>query len=850
MAPERAKSPSETAASPRRTGTPTTQKAARIQAPATRSRVRVDGKLFSDASGSRFPFRGVTYGTFAPRADGALYPERHQIKRDIAAMSDAGLTVLRTYTPPPDDLIEIAGEWGMYVLAGVSYADWRHLLSPSRRELRQVAREARSVVRHEARRLREHDHVLALSVGNEVPADAIRWFGTRRVADVLADLVDVVRQEDPERLVTYANYPTTEWLPLESLDFLMFNVFLERRADFRRYLTRLHHLAGERPVVLGEIGLNAGGTPEGEQEQAEALDWQLEIACERGIAGYCVFSWTDEWWVEEDVEGWAFGMTRRDRSPRPSLEVARSWSRRTVADLKDEWPSMSVVICAHNAASTLDECLHHTCSVDYPNLEILVVDDGSTDATPQIVRRHPRAQLVQIDHGGLSAARNEGYARARGELIAYLDSDAYPSPEWPYYLVLSLDAPSVGGTGGPNIPPPDDPSGAQAVARAPGGPVHVLLAHDRAEHVPGCNMAFYRYVLEEVGGFDPVYRAAGDDVDVCWKVLDGGWEIAFHPAALVWHHRRPGMRTYLRQQKGYGRAEALVEARHPDRFTPLGTARWRGRIYDSIGFAIGRQRVYRGLYGLAAYQSVYGGGGHLLDLVHQAGLPLAILLLATAPLALIDPALGSLAVAAFAGVLALGAVDAWRTPPVRGGAPRPRGLRLRVALLHLLQPLMRSWGRLRHAPLARRDLPPPRQGPVPVRPAGRRVLVGPADRPRLEATSAAIEALRRAGLRAEPATGWEDHDARFLASLLLAGDLVTSAHLKGCIQFRVRRRLRPWRIAALSAILIAGIQLAYPLALLAVLVGAVDTGRGLWRTGPLVRRTLTPEAGNTVEGDV
>src|SRR5439155_18420308 len=130
-----------------------------------------------------------------------------------------------------------------------------------------------------------------------------------------------------------------------------------------------------------------------------------------------------------------------------------------------------------------------------------------------------------------------------------------------------------------------------------GGPVHVLVSDDRAEHVPGCNMAFWRELLEDVGGFDPVYTAAGDDVDLCWRVLDRSWEIGFHPAALVWHHRRGGLGAYLRQQRGYGRAEALVEARHPDRFGGLGTARWRGRIYDSFAPSFARQRVYRGVYG-------------------------------------------------------------------------------------------------------------------------------------------------------------------------------------------------------------------------------------------------------------
>jgi hypothetical protein len=97
----------------------------------------------------------------------------------------------------------------------------------------------------------------------------LRWCGIDVVAETIRELAEVVREEDPEQLVTYANYPTAEYLPLETLDFLMFNVFLERRPDFRRYLTRLHHLAGDRPLVLGEVGISAGQGPEGERESGD-----------------------------------------------------------------------------------------------------------------------------------------------------------------------------------------------------------------------------------------------------------------------------------------------------------------------------------------------------------------------------------------------------------------------------------------------------------------------------------------------------------------------------------------------------------------------------------------------------
>jgi glycosyltransferase involved in cell wall biosynthesis len=802
-------------------------------------KVRVDGKQFA-ANGDRFLFRGVTYGTFQPRADGARFPERDVVKRDFAAMADAGFTVVRTYTAPPDDLVDLAADSGLHLLAGVFYPDWRYLVGRSASDRRRVAREARREVSEAARRLRGADHVLALSLGNEIPADVLRWEGVDTIAAVIDELADVVRSEDPEQLVTYANYPTAEYLPLDCLDFLTFNVFLEQQADFRKYLTRLHHLAGDRPVVLGEVGLDAtGGTPEGERRQAAIIDWQLETALERGIAGWCTFAWTDEWWVgDEAVEGWHFGLTREDRSPRPALDVVTKWNSRSVSDLRADWLPVSVVICAYNGAATIDECLQHTCELDYPNLEIIVVDDGSTDDTAAITRRHPRARLLTIEHAGLSVARNAGCEAASNPLVVYLDSDAYPTPEWLYYLVLGLEGSNVGGVGGPNLPPADDGVGAQMVARAPGGPVHVLVGDDRAEHVPGCNMAFWKSVLHEVGGFDPIYMAAGDDVDLCWKVLDKGWEIGFHPAALVWHHRRPGARAYLRQQRGYGRAVALVEARLPDRFTTLGTARWRGRIYNPLVPSIARPRVYHGVYGAAAYQSVYQGGGHTLDLAHQVGVPAALILLCTAPLALVDVLFAAVALVAVAGLAALGAVDVVHATPPRSLAKGRFRFRAGVAWMHLLQPLVRTWGRIRHTEPARRNIPPaaPLPGPPQRLPGG--VLLVPEDRARAEVAAAMVTTLRRSGARVVPASGWETFDARIVGSSTVTGDLVTTSHPVGSIQARTRVRLRARRITVAAAMAALVAVVSIPVAAVFAAVVVSDICLGWWRGGRRVRRVL------------
>jgi hypothetical protein len=215
------------------------------------------------------------------------------------------------------------------------------------------------------------------------------------------------------------------------------------------------------------------------------------------------------------------------------------------------------------------------------------------------------------------------------------------------------------------------------------------------------------------------------------------------------------------------------------------------------------QRIYRGPYGTAAYQSVYQGGGHFVDLVHQVGIPGAALLLLTAPLALISPWLGLPAAFAAVGLLLLAAVDMARTlPPRRSKTGRLR-FRAQVAAHHLLQPLVRFWGRNRRRNGASRDLGGHRRLPEGVRRVRGGIIVVPEDRPRSELAAALVSALRGRGVRALPSSGWEDYDARLLLSAFAYGELQTSSHPEGFVQVRVRMRPRIRRLTAAIALTIA-----------------------------------------------
>jgi glycosyltransferase involved in cell wall biosynthesis len=654
-----------------------------------------------------FSVRGVTYGSFLPRADGQPFPATSVVERDFTSMRDHGLNTVRTYSLPPPDVVEAATELKLRLLVGLHYEDWR-MTAPGK-GARQSVLDAGLRAADDALEAFQgrRDALLGIAVGNEVPSDVVRVHGISAVEDTLSRMVRHLHDADSSLLVTYANYPTTEYLDVEGADFLALNVFLEKRSDLGRYLQHLHVVAGDRPVVISELGL--AQAVHGREKQAQFLDEQLAEVDFSGAAGACVFAWTDEWGVgEEQVEGWDFGLTTRSREPKPALQSVERWARRTLRDLRQDWPSVSVIVCAYNEEHYIAECLDSLARVDYPNLEVIVCDDGSTDRTLEIASTFPFRTLA-LEHGGLSAARNAGLLAAHGKIVAYLDADAACDRNWPYHLALSFEQP-VDATGGPNLPVPSAGFQERVVAYSPGGPVQVLTADDRAEHVAGCNMAFRRDVLVALGGFDTAYTSAGDDVDICWRLLENGHQIGFAHAAQVWHHRRDKVMQYLRQQRGYGRAERMVSGRHAERFNRLGQAKWAGCLYSSprMRWPFLRPLLYHGPLGLAPYQRVARWRGDATMQLFSALLPLlvpiALMGLVIAPLwtwALLLPAGAATMVIVYAG-LAAAAIQPHHQErhPVR--------LRLLAGALHAVQPFVRTWGRLRGRPL-----PPTPPNPIP-----------------------------------------------------------------------------------------------------------------------------------------
>ena len=439
--------------------------------------------------------RGVTYGTFRPDARGNEYGSRDRVERDFTAIRANGFNAIRTYSVPPRWLLDAAARYGLRVMVGLPWEQHVAFLDEPAR-LSSIERRVGAGVRSCA----GHPAVLAYAVGNEIPAPIVRWHGRRRVERFIERLCGVVRAEDPTALVTYVNYPTTEYLELPFLDLVCFNVYLESQERLAAYLARLQNLVGDRPLVMSEVGLDS--RRHGDAAQARSLYRQVRATFAAGGAGAFVFGWTDEWHRGGfDIEDWDFGLTRRDRRPKAALAAVRRAMMEVPFPRDMPLPRISVIVCSYNGARTIRDCLAGLRRLDYPAFEVIVVDDGSNDATPDIAREYG-FRVISGRNQGLSHARNVGLRAASGEIVAYIDDDAYPDPDWLRYLAAGFLGSTHVGIGGPNLPPPGDGPVAESVANAPGGPIHVLLSDQEAEHIPGCNMAFRRSALLAIGGFD------------------------------------------------------------------------------------------------------------------------------------------------------------------------------------------------------------------------------------------------------------------------------------------------------------------------------------------------------------
>ena len=224
-------------------------------------------------------------------------------------------------------------------------------------------------------------------------------------------------------------------------------------------------------------------------------------------------------------------------------------------------PKVTVIIAAHNAGRTIASCVEACLAQDYPDVEVVVVDDGSTDDTEHVLRHYPARYLYQ-DNAGPASARNRGWRTATGEIVSFTDSDCVPARDWVSSLVKEYGSDRVAGVGGTYDIANDNSLLAVCIHE------EIIQRHLRmprdVNYLGAFNVSYRRAVLEQVGGFDESYgMASGEDNDLAYSVVKRGYGLVFTRDAKVAHYHPDNLLRYLRRQFWHGYWRTKVYRNHP-----------------------------------------------------------------------------------------------------------------------------------------------------------------------------------------------------------------------------------------------------------------------------------------------
>jgi glycosyltransferase involved in cell wall biosynthesis len=508
-------------------------------------RVTPHGKFLARA-GQKFFFKAMRLADVSATLEFAHKLKLRKRLDDLRASHTTGLVLTEANAQP---CLDIAAQSGLVAMVELRItADEL----TSRRGWKSVV----SRIAHTTNIFATHPALAGYILNCEIAPDALRAGGLENARRRLRGVVKTIKGRAPDAMVGIKVRPETRALSILEEDFLYAEIPALEPLEIRDFVVALHNLAEARPVVIEFRQASPG------QDEAVAVAFGTGAA---GVVAPPVPAPVSQDWLGVRM------MRASDVMPFVTLNG-------TCPPRPPKTPMVSVVICAYDAERTMRDCLESLRRLDYPNFEVVIVDDGSRDRTADISMDFPEFRLIRQPNKGLGVARNVGMHAARGEIIAYTDSDCVVDPHWLTLMVRLMIENNFDGCGGPNYAPHEDGWIEASCAASPGAPCHVLVAEDRAEHLAGCNMLFSKAALAKIGGFDPQFTSAGDDVDICWRLLDAGFKLGFSPAAFVWHFRRNTVKAYYGQQRGYGRAEAMLYPRYPERFNVMGQIAWRGTI--------------------------------------------------------------------------------------------------------------------------------------------------------------------------------------------------------------------------------------------------------------------------------
>ncbi len=250
----------------------------------------------------------------------------------------------------------------------------------------------------------------------------------------------------------------------------------------------------------------------------------------------------------------------------------------------EEYPQVTIIIPVRNRPEEIGDCLKSLLKLDYPSdkMEIIVVDDASNDNTPEVISRFPVKLIKNSKKMQASYSRNLAAAEARGDILAFIDSDCTADPLWLKTLVPAFNDPVNGAAGG-KVDSWFDKKALDRYEKVSSSLNMGSRPKSSREdgdffYLPTCNLLVKKDIFLRLEGFN-VNMQVGEDVDFCWRLKDSGFEIEYCPAGVIFHKHRNKLKAFFTRRFQYGTSEPFLQKKHPDRvkkmfYMPLTVLLW------------------------------------------------------------------------------------------------------------------------------------------------------------------------------------------------------------------------------------------------------------------------------------
>ncbi|MEW6686038.1 MAG: glycosyltransferase [Candidatus Edwardsbacteria bacterium] len=226
-------------------------------------------------------------------------------------------------------------------------------------------------------------------------------------------------------------------------------------------------------------------------------------------------------------------------------------------------PLISIIVPVRNGEKTIGKCLDSLINLNYSNFEIIVIDDGSVDKTPEILKKYNNIRILTTPGVGPSKARNIAVQKSKGEFLAFTDADCLVDTNWLNELLKGFTNEKVAGVGGDQQSPEDDTEFGKEVQnffRTIGFVTGYIKSGKKTRetnHNPSCNVMYRRDIFEKLKGFEERLWP-GEDVELDYRIAKANYRLMHNPKAVVYHYRPDTIAKLRRMMQNYGWSQGVI----------------------------------------------------------------------------------------------------------------------------------------------------------------------------------------------------------------------------------------------------------------------------------------------------